>query len=410
MAKIFLIFIIIGILNDIYTCCECRKYVSKKSEINKNKIPETQYLIVNLSCECRKYVSKESEINKNKISETQYLMDNLKDIEKVNKYIYIKNLYSDEVEDISGIRDITTEQILNNLGVKEAQNEIDKCWSINEKVGKIFEIISKDFNNNRFTFENSNLLVPRCLVIHEGNNCVLEASFSYLESNPYYCKFFWLLNNLFENGSLNTNELFITYEICKFFKNAINNPNFKNKISCINISKVFYNNLDKIENKLKEDVKKDFNEYINKHIFGSFQANKLLYYIYELFLEELNNYHELNKDDKIFEWCLSCYNPSILNIDEINNKNYEDYICLTKDGNKIFCYIFLAEKYHFYTIRNINNIWVSYDSLQYKQPTPISKKELAKIRLNCKYELENFNGAHSLYKVSLMAIIDKNFK
>ena len=381
MVKIFLIFIIIGMLNDIYTCCECRKYVSKESEINKNKI-----------------------------SETQYLIDNLKDIEKVNKYIYIKNLYSEEVEDISGIRDITTEQILNNLGVKEAQNEIDNCGSINEKVGKIFEIISKDFNNNRFTFENSNLLVPRCLVIHEGNNCVLEASFSYLESNPYYCKFFWLLNNLFENGSLNTNELFITYEICKFFKNAINNPNFKNKISCINISKVFYGNLDKIANKLKEDVKKDFNEYINKHIFGSFQANKLLYYIHELLLKELNNYHELNKDDKIFDWFLLNYKPGILNINEINNKNYEDYICLTKDGNKIFCYIFLAEKYHFYTIRNINNIWVSYDSLQYKQPTPISKKELAKIRLNCKYELENFNGAHSLYKISLMAIIDKNFK
>ena len=380
MVKIFLIFIIIGMLNDIYTCCECCKYVYKESEINKNKI-----------------------------SETQYLIDNLKDIEKVNKYIYIKNLYSDEVEDISGIRDITTEQILNNLGVNEAQNEINKCKSINKKVGKIYKIISNDFVKGRFTFENSNLLVPRCLVIHEKNNCVLEASFSYLESNPYYCKFFWLLNNLFENGSLNKNELFITYEICKFFKDAINNPNFKNKISCINISKVFYNNLDKIENKLKEDTKKDFNEYINEHYFGSFQSFKLLYYIYKLFLEELSDYHKLNEDDKIFKWCLSCYKPGILNINEINNKNYDDYICLTEDGNKIFCYIFSAEKYHFYTIRNINNIWISYDSYKYKQPTPISKKELAKIRLNCSYELKNFNGDYSLYNISLMDIIDKNF-
>ena len=380
MVKIFLIFIIIGMLNDIYTCCECCKYVSKESEINKDKI-----------------------------SETQYLIDNLKDIEKVNKYIYIKNLYSDEVEDISGIRDITTEQILNNLGVNEAQNEINKCKSINKKVGKIFKIISNDFVKGRFTFENSNLLVPRCLVIHEKNNCVLEASFSYFESNPYYCKFFWLLNNLFENGSLNTNELFITYEICKFFKDAINNPNFKNKISCINISKVFYNNLDKIENKLKEDTKKDFNEYINEHYFGSFQSFKLLYYIYKLFLEELSDYHKLNEDDKIFKWCLSCYKPGILNINEINNKNYDDYICLTEDGNKIFCYIFSAEKYHFYTIRNINNIWISYDSYKYKQPTPISKKELAKIRLNCSYELKNFNGDYSLYNISIMDIIDKNF-
>ena len=114
MVKIFLIFIIICMLNDIYTCCECCKYVSKESEINKNKI-----------------------------SETQYLIDNLKDIEKVNKYIYIKNLYSDEVEDISGIRDITTEQILNNLGVNDAQIEIDKCVSINKKVGTIKSLIEE---------------------------------------------------------------------------------------------------------------------------------------------------------------------------------------------------------------------------------------------------------------------------
>ena len=65
--------------------------------------------------------------------------------------------------------------------------------------------------------------------------------------------------------------------------------------------------------------------------------------------------------------------------------------------------------YHFYTIRNINNIWISYDSFKYNQPTPISKKELAKIRLNCSYSLKNFNGDYSLYNISPIAIIDKNF-
>jgi len=346
----------------------------------------------------------------------QYLSENLKNIDDLKQYIDIKNLYSDEIPDISNIKDITTDDILRFLEVDKAQNEINKCGNINEKVKKLSEIISDDYENKKFTFKNSNLLM-----VHENNNCILEAYFSYLESNPYHCKFFWLLNNLFENNNLNKDNLPINYEVCQFFKNAIKHPNFNDKIHCLNISKTWYNNVEKLKDKMDSGLKEEIEDYLKDHHFGGFQSNWYPYYLIESVILELKDYYDFhnnvnesenenNEKHYIFDFNTVNYCVNrVVNLREINEQNCKDYLFKDDDNNTITGEIFCACGWHFYTIRNINGVFFNYDSLIYDKPKVISYKEFMKLMLNDCKKLKNFNGDHKNYIVGRSYRFDEKY-
>lgn len=379
----------------------------KKDKENVYKIPQSE-------------LDKLDEKYKNDV-DFEYLSENLECVEDLKMYIDVKNLYSDEIPDISNIKDIKTREILKFLKVNEAQNEIDKCRNINEKVKKLSEIISDDYKNRRFTFENSNLLVPRCLIVHENNNCILEAFFSYLESNPYYCKFFWLLNNLFENNNLNKDNLPITYEICKFFKSAINNPNFNDKIHCLKISETWYNNVENLKDKMDSNLKKEIEDYLKENHFGGFQHNLYPYYLIESVILELKDYYDFKyyiKESKnenngkhfIFYFNkVDYYANRGIDIYDINEQNCKDYLFKSDDKNTITGEIFCAIKYHFYTIRNINGVFFNYDSLKYDKPEVISYKEFMKLWLNSWKLIKNFNGDYKNYTITCSCCFDEKY-
>jgi len=386
----------------------------KKKEIEDEKDKENVYKIP------QSELNKLDKKYKNDV-DFEYLSENLCSIEDFKMYIDVKNLYSDEIPDISNIKDIKTDDILRFLKINEAQDEINKSENINEKVKKLSEIIADDYENKRFTFENSNLLVPRCFIVHENNNCILEAYFSYLESNPYHCKFFWLLNNLFENNNLNKDNLPITYEICQFFKDAINNPNFSDKISCLNISEAWYKNVEKLKDKMDSNLKEEIEKYLKEHRFGSFQNNWYPYYLIESVMLELKDYYNFkyyineSKEKKSGKHYIFYFNEvdyfvnKVVYIRKINEQNYKDFLFKSMDKNTITGEIFFAAEWHFYTIRNINDVFFNYDSLIYKKPKVISYKEYMKLWLNLYYKLKNFNGNHKDYIVGRSYCFDEKY-
>ena len=409
----YLIFFIIN-FRILYACCNSCKNIENDIITNQDEKDEKDKENKEDKGNKLEGIEELDEKYKNDV-DYQYLSKNKKDIKDLKLYIDVKNLYSDEIPDISNIKDITTDEILKFLHIDEAKNEIDRCDNINEKIKKLADIISDDYNNKRFTFENSNLLVPRCLIVHENNNCILEAYFSYLESNPYHCKFFWILNELFEKNQLNKNELPITYEICQFFKNAINNPNFNDKIYCLNISKTWYDNIEKLKGKIDNKFKKILETHLKKHHFGGFQGNWYPYILIHSVILELQNFYNFQDNKMLYEYnkdkdkdITIFYFNSIFAIaswltthDKLNKNNCKDYLFKDQENNIMTGYTFVAAGYHFYTIRNINCIFFNYDSLIYDKPKVISNKDLIKLLLNlhCK---KNFNGNYKEYYIGMI--------
>ncbi len=341
-----------------------------------------------------------------------YLQDNRnltqQDINKIaENYLRIVNEADDTVKTLDEVTtDILTPKIIiQHLGINKAINEIDNINDVREKIIKINWIVNDDFINKKYTYENSNLKLPRCLVKHEDNNCVLESYFTAMLSDPYRIKLFYLLNYLFENGLLLEENYPVTFEVCKFFYEAVNHPNFTDTIRCISVMKAYFDNYQNCDYlRLHED------ENGERPTYGSFQYFDFASEILGKIKDELNTGQglQLTYNNSLLRYrgkhcghkfsvqvdCHLCYD--FTNIKGTNSLNYSAY---NYNGNFIpfTAILFFAEKFHFYTFRKINNTWVSYDSYKVKTPTPVSEKFFSRLILNSILRIHNFNGAYSGY-------------
>ena len=336
------------------------------------------------------------------------------DINKIaENYLRIINEADDTVKTLNDVatEELTSKIIIEYLGINEAINEINKLSSVREKIIKINWIVNNDFINKIYTYENSNKKLPRCLVEHENNNCVLESYFTAMLGNPYRVKFFYLLNYLFEKGFLLKENYPVTFEVCKFFYEAVNHPNFTDTIRCISVMKAYFDNYSYRKYAQEKDK---YGKIL--HAYGSFQHSELAYEIIYTITHELNTGQGLQLDFGVSSrinnmWsnhldvrlghkagCHLCHvNKDIKTIGNLNYSGYKG-----KDNFIHFTSItFFAVEYHFYTFRKINNIWISYDSLNVETPTPVSDKFILRLILNSMLRIHNFNGHYSGYITSI---------
>ena len=130
-------------------------------------------------------------------------MNNLKLIG--DRYLEILDNYSDEVKTLDEVTDvpISCDIILEYLNVNECLEKMHGKADVKEKVAIIIDTILNDLNNKVFKFKDANLKCPRCLIIHENNNCHLITYLIRKLCDPYFLKFFYLFNTLFSEGLLN---------------------------------------------------------------------------------------------------------------------------------------------------------------------------------------------------------------
>ena len=331
------------------------------------------------------------------------------DVNKIARnYIRIINEADNTVKTLNDVATdiLTSKIIIEYLGINEAINEIDNINDVSGKIIKIKEIVNNEFINKKYTYEDSTLKLPRCLVEHENNNCAIESYSTAMLGDPYIVKFFYLLYYLFEKGLLSKENYPVTFEFCKFFNEAVSHPNFTDTIKCISITKAYfdhYPNSDyvQMQNKIGRHPTyssfqaRDFVSEINKKIIDELNTSQGLKQHMPLLEEDIfskTNTHsgESGRDSK----CNLCYYyPDITTLDKLN---YSGYKC--NDNFIHFTAItFCAEGFHFYTFRKINNIWISYDSYKVKTPTPVSDKFISRLILNSILWIPNFNGHYSKY-------------
>ena len=225
------------------------------------------------------------------------------------------------------------------------------------------------------------------LIIHEKNNCILESEYTSLLANPYILKLFYLINYLFLKNLLKKNELPVTFEICKFFKKAIDNPNFHDKVSCLSISRAFFKNYKKHTYIVNE-----------KHHFGGFQNHDYIDTIHEIFVREVFKFTNTLYNYLVEDFCKKVNKNC--NFDHFNDKNYDDGsdvsidIYKNKYGKPFNSMIIFAAGFHKYTYRNINGTWINYDSFDVKEPTPVNEKNVVRLFLNNYLRIPNYNGMY----------------
>ena len=318
---------------------------------------------------------------------------------------------------------LTPDEIKQHFGIDESINEIKKIQNTREKLIKIYEIVKKEFKERKYTYENSNLKFPRCLVEHKKNNCALEAFFTAMLSDPYRIKFFYLLNYLFEENLLRKEKYPVTFEVCKFFNDAVNHPNFTDTIRCLSISKAFFDN-----------YKNHY--YATWHEFGGFQIElHQVPAITDSINDELCAGQELDLhkyDDEMYDdgdymhespvmtthissWeyikcnlCKICQQSNVTKPQFVRTIDKLDYSGYTYKGNfiNITTILFLAMGWHFYVFRRINNTWINYDSYKLETPTPVSEKFILKLILNSILMIKNFNGHHHKYVTMILRHYD----
>ena len=153
-------------------------------------------------------------------------------------------------------------------------------------------------------------------------------------------------------------------------------------------------------------LKKGIEDFLKVYHFGDFQDNFYSCYLIESIILELKDYYDF-KNNNVKKINIFRYNAFTICADsgdyeDINKENCIDYLFKDNENNVITCYIFAAEEYHFYAIRNINGIFFNYDSYKYKdKPKPISNRDLIKLISNLIYSIKNFNGNYSNYNIKL---------
>ncbi len=348
-----------------------------------------------------------------------YLQDNRnltqQDINKIaENYLRIvneANATTKTLDDVA-IDILTPEIIIQYLKIDKAINEIDNINDVRGKIIKIISIVNDDFINKNYTYENSNLKLPRCLVEHENNNCVLESYFTAMLSDPYIIKLFYLFNHLFKQRLFTKENYPLTFEVCKFFNEAVNHPNFTDTIRCISIMKAYFDNY---PNNWYAQIKDENGNLM--YTYGSFQNTNFIDEIKKMIICEINtdqgplpNMLLLNKIidgigrgrlgiRKEHDIChLHYVRKEITKLDRLNYSGYR-----YKDKFIHFASIsFAALTFHYYTFRKINNIWINYDSYKVKTPTPVSDKFMSRLILNSISYIPNFNGNYPSYITNII--------
>ena len=363
-------------------CCRC-DYCVKRGDKNK-KILKAKTLIKptinNISSNQQESNNKIfPHFRKPKIKDKKLKID--------KKYLDIIGLYSDEVKTLNEVTDtkLNQELIIRHLKISDAIKELDKSINLKSKILKIIEIICNDVKNKTFTYENSNLIMPRCLVEYENNNCILVAHLVCCLGSPVVIKQYLLFNYLFLTGELKKEDSPLLFEFCKFFENAINKPNFSDKIKCFSILQCFYDKYK--DNKYWKQKNRNGKNLVS----GSFQSNDLYFFLSGQISKDIQNL--INHKDKQ----LKLFSPiaeTFVNVGKLlfqKNKNLHN-IDLTKDSNGDICAsILVMRDYHIYAFRNINDTIISYDSYNIMIPKPISKRYFLKLRLNEYLCRKNFN-------------------
>ncbi len=378
-------------------CCRCCDQNSISSPNEKEYMFGDRYIYYYLAkgpCGCQKLTQQE-----------------IKEI--AENYLRIVNEADDTVKTLDEVttEKLTSEIIIQYLKIDKAINEINNINDVKQKIIRIISIVNDDFINKRYTYEDSTLKLPRCLVEHENNNCVLESYFTAMLSNPYRIKLFYLLNYLFENGFLSKENYPVTFEVCKFFNEAVNHPTFTDTIRCISVMKAYFDNYSDSNYAQQKDKNGNL-----MYAYGSFQNYDFVCEIRMCVVNELNTGQGLQQYMSLLEKnifskvnihgggldrdseCNLCYFPTdIATLDKLNYSGYkynDNFIHFTS-------ITFAAHGFHFYTFRKINNIWINYDSYKVKTPTPVSDKFISRLILNSIIWIPNFNGHYSEYDTTI---------
>lgn len=331
-------------------------------------------------------------------------------LEIKKRYLEVVNSYSDQAKSLNDVTDveINTEIILQHLRISEALLEIEKCQNVRDKVKKIKDIVASDYYSQIYNYENSNLKMPRCLIKHERNNCILESYFTILLGDPYFVKFYYLLNSLFEKNLLKQKDLPLVFEICKLFKNAVNNPKFTDKVSCLSILKAFFDNYKDHFYVTEKDEDGNLS-----HVFGGFQASWYHSIVLGCSEDEIKKYAELDKCIEhsfryysLGPWDIDINYPKLceyLMAEDSTKKNIKPHkiILANLDKFPMMAMLVFAQRYHRYTYRVINGTFINYDSFNFKQPTPVSEREIIKLIANKILGIKNFNGYYPDYSMDI---------
>ena len=219
--------------------------------------------------------------------------------------------------------------------------------------------------------------MPRCMIEHAENNCSLESYFNCLLSNPWFLKFFYLLNQCCRDNI--ETDCQVTYKICILVDQAINHPNFEDIIDaqmCCDISRQYFERIYRDENNCK------VNNYEERK-FGDFQLSDYIHKVFKVVFKELNiekiffiktMLFSTNQDLNMFTDTNNMYN-CFLDITSDNILKNDN----TKRGLKFYypfrCIVYAQFRYHLSSYKFILGSWYSYDSLEVEKPTKLTNEE-----------------------------------
>ena len=293
------------------------------------------------------------------------------DKEENNEEEIIENLkktFLNEIENIEEpknieIQSLTKDIILKKLNITDLLiNEINSSGNTQEKIDKIVENCNDIFNEEIYDY------LPRCMILHINNNCSLESVFNILLHNPWFIKFFYLINTCVINDI--KDECKVTEKICELVDYALNNPNFNDTIDaqkCYDISVAYYGS------KYRDD------DYCKENSLGSFHCGDYYFKIYQVYKKELNvsfNFFNNSKAPIYEDLCKTSKIVEFFKKDRI--------IIYVQTSTKIqinypFRDIRVVEKdYHFSAYKFICGNWYNYDSLRVEKPTKMTIKQFLK--------------------------------
>ena len=300
------------------------------------------------------YYKKTNEFNDKKKSTEELEKPKFDNIEILTKDIILKELnINDEL--INKIKNIDT-----------FEKKIDE---IKRNLNDIFDISIID-------------CMPRCMIAHAENNCCLESYLNCLLSNPWFLKFFYLLNQCCRDNI--KTDCQVTYKICILVDQAINHPNFEDTIDaqiCCDISRQYFERIYRDENNCKVNNCEEDN--CKKYKYGDFQWNDYIHKVFNVVFKELNTKKiffiktmpfSTNQDLNMFTDTNNMYNCLRYITSDKELKNYN-----IKGDLKFYypfrCIVYGQVIYHLSSYKFILGSWYSYDSLEVKKPTKLTNEE-----------------------------------
>lgn len=267
---------------------------------------------------------------------------------------------------------LTKDIILKELNINdELINKIRNIDTFEKKIDEIKRNLNDIFDISIVD------CMPRCMIAHAENNCSLESYFNCLLSNPWFLKFFYLLNQCCRDNI--ETDCKVTYKICILVDQAINHPNFEDIIDaqmCCDISRQYFERIYRDENNCKVNN-------CEERKFGDFQLSDYIHKVFNVVFKELNTKKiffiktmpfSTNQDLNMFTDTNNMYNclQHITPDNILKNDN-------TKRDLKFYypfrCIVYGQNKYHFSSYKFILGSWYSYDSLEVEKPTKLTNEE-----------------------------------